>query len=82
MIAGTITRNRDLTVKKFGGTLYSISSKEITRPVVKMEPISISNGLCWSYAKDKEELFHIDSERKKVSAFRFDVEKGRISKNI
>jgi sugar lactone lactonase YvrE len=56
------------------GSLFSFS-KELV-PTKHVPKITISNGLAWS----KDQMYYIDSATKKVEAFDFDAENGKICK--
>ncbi|XP_060527368.1 regucalcin-like [Cylas formicarius] len=72
MWIGTLTRNDDLGVTSFGGSLYriEISLDYHDEIEAKENQTSISNGIAWS--SDNKFMFFIDSALKKVFKFDFD----------
>jgi hypothetical protein len=56
------------------GSLFSFSKD--WKPTKHVAKITISNGLAWS----KNQMYYIDSSTKKVEAFDFDAESGKICK--
>lgn len=47
---------------------------------VELSPVSISNGLTWSL--DNKVLYYIDTPTRRVDAFDFDLENGKICKAL
>ncbi|KAL3282599.1 hypothetical protein HHI36_005774 [Cryptolaemus montrouzieri] len=61
-------------VKPNMGTFYSFENNSLRK---HFDQIGISNGLAWS--KDNKKLFYIDSPRRTIDQFDFDIENGKIS---
>lgn len=47
------------------------------RATIKIENVSISNGIIWSF--DQKTMYYVDSPTRKVRAFDFDISNGNIS---
>jgi sugar lactone lactonase YvrE len=56
------------------GSLFSFSKD--WKPTKHTSKITVSNGLAWS--EDSKTMYYIDSTTKKVDAFDFDAENGKI----
>ncbi|SDM83901.1 Sugar lactone lactonase YvrE [Paenibacillus sp. yr247] len=69
--AGTM----EIIEKEATGSLYVLETDLSYRKVY--EGVGVSNGIAWSL--DEKEMYYIDSMKKLVLAFEFDVEKGEIS---
>ncbi|XP_031334356.1 regucalcin-like isoform X2 [Photinus pyralis] len=74
--AGTLTRNKDLSVSSGGGSLYMIHGGCGLTVEKKLSPISISNGIAWS--KDNRKMFYIDSETRRIDGYDFNLITGSI----
>jgi hypothetical protein len=56
------------------GSLFSFSKD--WKPTKHLTKITISNGLAWN----KDQMYYIDTSTRKVDAFDFDAESGKICK--
>lgn len=70
--AGTM----DEAEKEGVGSLYSLDADLSCRRLIS--GVGISNGLAWS--ADDKTMYYIDTPTRRVDAFDFDVEEGRISR--
>jgi sugar lactone lactonase YvrE len=70
--AGTMAQNESVTT----GSLYSLDVDGTVR-TIEDQCITVSNGLGWS--PDNKIMYYIDSPTKKVAAYDYDGETGRIS---
>jgi len=59
----------------WAGSLYRLDPDHTVARM--LDGVWISNGLCWS--ADNETMFYIDTKRRQVEAFRFDIDAGTIS---
>jgi sugar lactone lactonase YvrE len=69
-LAGTM----DHFEKEISGNLYSLSGKQAT---CLLSGVTISNGLAWS--PDYQTLYYIDTPRRDVQAFDYDLSSGTIA---
>jgi len=69
--AGTMDRNGSVRKK---GSLYCYSGGKAT---LHRRPVSISNGIAWSW--DNKKMFYVDSPEKTLLVFDFDLETGTLS---
>ncbi|KAK5650612.1 hypothetical protein RI129_001641 [Pyrocoelia pectoralis] len=74
--AGTLTRNKDLSVGKDGGLLYMIKGGCGITVEKKLSPLTISNGITWS--NDNKKIFHIDSATRRVDSYDFNLLSGNM----
>ena len=56
------------------GSLYLLQAGH--NPVVKVSPVSISNGLAWN--KDNTLMYYIDTAKDQVDVFDYNLEKATI----
>lgn len=60
------------------GSFYSLDTDLTLKK--QLDNIDISNGLAW--APDNKTMYYIDSLTKKVAAYDFDIDQGKISKAL
>lgn len=60
------------------GSLYSLGKGNQIKK--HLDNIDISNGLAWT--EDNRTMFYIDSFPRKLYAFDFDIEEGKMSKSL
>lgn len=65
-------------LEKEKGALYTLVGKHQVK--THLTKVSIANGLAWNVEKKK--MYYIDSPRRTVDVYDFDIDKGEICKKI
>nr|QTY40895.1 venom polypeptide precursor [Doratifera vulnerans] len=73
---GTMGKEIDGVIDKDQGTLYMVDQYNFLEPVVKLRPVSISNGLAWT--ADNKYMFFIDTPTRNVDVMDFDIVTGSV----
>lgn len=77
-IAGTMGKEVGDVIDKDQGTLYMVSENTFKNPEIKVRPVSISNGIAWTF--DNKFMFYIDTSTRNIDVFDFNLDCGCISK--
>ncbi|CAG4966185.1 unnamed protein product [Parnassius apollo] len=73
---GTMGKEVGSVVDKDQGTFYMLDAHNYLDPVVRVRPVSISNGIAWT--SDNKFMFYIDTPTRNIDVFDFSLEEGTI----
>ncbi|GBP60669.1 Regucalcin [Eumeta japonica] len=58
------------------GSLYVVTEKNYLNPLVKVRPVSVSNGIAWT--RNSKFMFYIDTPSRNIDVFDFNLDIGGI----